>query len=417
MSALPWLQARNANSVAPSTVYVAVGNTSSGTQTTEAARQRTMLVGGTWANAYIRVITNDRTASSTLRSRVNGANGNQLITIGAGATGEFEDTANSDTVASGDEIDWELVVGTGGTSFISRVINSLYTPSSGVLMGWCSTDGDNATLNGLTRFHPLTGTVGANDTANQNEAQVQYSSRCAGAWKGLLVNVRTNAKGGNSFFKSRVNGANGGQSITIGAGVTGILQDTSGSDAVVSGDELNYSLDYFADGNALRLWLNSSEFAASTTAPTVSCGTATGALTLNAGVTTYLSSGLFSAGASTTESDVATEVNTPLTLSYLSTYVITNTTTANTTLRVRKNAGDGNNLLTIGSGATGYVEDASSADTFAATDECDIKIVTGATGTSIVMNSIAVLLAALAGRPLVNAGLVSRGLVNAGLVN
>jgi hypothetical protein len=59
------------------------------------------------------VRTNTRSGTTTVRLRKNGNNGNQTFTVGAGATGAFEDTTNSDTFTDDDEI---CMTTTGGGS-------------------------------------------------------------------------------------------------------------------------------------------------------------------------------------------------------------------------------------------------------------------------------------------------------------
>ncbi len=426
MAAIPWLQVRESGTTgAGNTAYSNVGDAVMSHNATETIRQRTMLVGGTWSNLWVRVITNDRTSSATLQSRKNLADGNQIITIGAAATGEFVDTTHSDTVATGDEINWKWVFATGGSTMVYRGVSSLYTPASDVLMAWYATDGQNTSLNGVTRFYTLTGFMAADDTPNQTEANVQYSARSAGTWKGLFVNVTANAKGGNSFVKSRVNGADGTQTITIGSGVTGLLQDTTHSDSIVSGDEINTAMAYFADGNAIRCQGGiGSEWVGTSSAPQINSDGAAVTLTQALSITNYFGVGTIGiAGSlpSTTEAHVQTQLNAAVTATFLSVYVIANTLVGNTSFTVRKNGAAGNNTFNVGTAATGYFEDAANSDAFTATDEFDYQVVTPGVGTSIMFNNMAVVLAIPAtstnSRPLVNAGLVNRGLLSAGLVN
>ena len=348
-----------------------------------------MRTAGVWSNLYIRVVTNDRGAGS-LVSRVNGADGAQSVTIGAGATGEMEDTTNSDSVSAGDEINNRLITGSGGTTFIHRVVSSNYQASSGDVMLWSAFGGNNITVNNVTRYFVLAGNSGGDSTTTQTEASNQYSSRCAGTWRHLQINVETNTRGVTCTMRSRVNGGNGGQSIAIGAGATGIFEDTSGTDAIVSGDEINYAITYGADGNNLRHSLLSSEFIPSaSTAPMLTASGAAAAITVNASSTEYIQFG--HPTTSTTEAHMSIEANVAQTLSYLSAYVMANTITATSTIRLRKNAGDAAPNISIGSGVTGYVEDASNSERYALGDEFDVRIVGGGSGTSIVLNNLAAL--------------------------
>ena len=206
-----------------------------------------------------------------------------------------------------------------------------------------------------------------------------------------FTNIRENTRGGNSFVRSRVNSGNGNLVITVGGGVLGVLEDTSHSDTVVSGDLVNASVNYYADGNGLRFWSIAVEFVSTT----VTVG-----LIASAGVNNP-----FSAGAGTAESyfcpggTVGAIVNTATRAraivaysgTYFAAYVISNGITATTELRVRVNLVNGNGLLSIGSGVTGYLEDASSSDAFAVGDTLLWVMIPGASGTTIVWNTLALL--------------------------
>ena len=67
----------------------------------------------TGKNLAVYVSANARTTDTLVRTRKNATNGACLITIGPGATGWFEDTTNSDTLAVGDDYDVVTVTGTG----------------------------------------------------------------------------------------------------------------------------------------------------------------------------------------------------------------------------------------------------------------------------------------------------------------
>ena len=56
------------------------------------------------------------------------------------------------------------------------------------------------------------------------------------------VYVLSNSLNGAATLTSRVNGGNGNISVTIGAGVTGLLQDLTHTDSLVSGDYFNWQL-------------------------------------------------------------------------------------------------------------------------------------------------------------------------------
>src|SRR5690349_17266000 len=91
----------------------------------ESNAQITRRVPGVESNLYIRVNTNDR-GTSTLRFRINGGDGNQVVSITASTTGEFEDTSNTDTIAAGDLTDYQITGGAGGTTLTFGIVSTLF---------------------------------------------------------------------------------------------------------------------------------------------------------------------------------------------------------------------------------------------------------------------------------------------------
>src|SRR3990167_11137323 len=99
---------------------------------------------------------------------------------------------------------------------------------------------DNTTLNSaLTRYSNC-----ANSTTGDNltEANRQITYRSAGTLSNLWVNVDSNTLDGTTTIRTRINGANGAQSVSFASSTTGIAEDTTNSDTIVAGDEVNYSL-------------------------------------------------------------------------------------------------------------------------------------------------------------------------------
>lgn len=76
-----------------------------------------------WSNLSCRVATNSLdSGTSTIRPIINGVNGNQIIQIPAGTTGEFKDNVNIDNIEIDDQVGMEhTIAGTTGNSAISYV--------------------------------------------------------------------------------------------------------------------------------------------------------------------------------------------------------------------------------------------------------------------------------------------------------
>lgn len=85
----------------------------------------------TWSKISVLITSNTVTATSTLKSRVNGADGNQSATITASTTGRYSDSSNSDTIASGDALSFVITAGATGTTLRPKTFSSLGTVASG----------------------------------------------------------------------------------------------------------------------------------------------------------------------------------------------------------------------------------------------------------------------------------------------
>lgn len=84
----------------------------------------------TLSGMWVYVIANTISATSFVRLRKNGADGNQSISITASTTGAFEDTTNSDSITSSDYVNYSVVTGGTGTSITLGPISIVVTNST-----------------------------------------------------------------------------------------------------------------------------------------------------------------------------------------------------------------------------------------------------------------------------------------------
>lgn len=395
MATAQWFSGKTSGSSAPNTLYATLPCGHVGPTTIEAGIQAPSRSAGTFSKLYIRVTANDRTATSTLTFRSGGVDGSQQVSIGAGLTGEFMDSSGSDAVAgTGELLNLKLIVGSGGTVFTWAVMSVLFTPSTGQVVRYQATGIATTVAPGNTQYQPLSGTGSTQTT----EANVQHKIRLTGTLRRLFANISTNSlTTATTTIRTRVNGANGAQSVSIGAGLTGIFEDTSNTDAVVSGDLINYQTVVAAGGAGTLTYGNiGSELLVSSGDQYQLISATHLSITVAQNTTTYLPpSGALAGNA--TEDNHKGRVNTPgFITSKLQVYVVTNTITATTTIRTRKNNANGNQSVSIGSTLTGFFEDASNTDTYATNDFMDYQVVTGvAGGASININNVGVLVTPL----------------------
>lgn len=213
-----------------------------GNATNEAGFQAKVFSTYTWANLYVRVKTMTFVGSPTVRSRIGAVNGNLLATITG--TGVFQDTVNTDALVSGNLV-----------NFVVATPNEVGESTIFTLVGSTLQDtGTNATLAitsalapavnfGLTRFAPIGGLLGAASVLATTESTIQYTMRRAVTFTNIRVTLIANTiNTGTTVWRLRVNGADVNQLANIAAGATGAFEDTTNTDDVVAGDEVNHQV-------------------------------------------------------------------------------------------------------------------------------------------------------------------------------
>lgn len=201
--------------------------------TTEANAQMPANVGGTLSRLRVSVISNTYSQALTIRTRINGANGNQSVTIPSATTGDFEDTTNSDVVAATDLVNFNQtsVAGTGNASAaylacrLSPTVAGQYP-----LVGYIATGGS---ITATFKFLNFCGRpVGSNTQATASaQSRMQHSAILSR----FGVKVSANAATVASTGVLQVAGVNQAPTITIPGATTGTFQDTTNSATINSG--------------------------------------------------------------------------------------------------------------------------------------------------------------------------------------
>ena len=88
---------------------------SASTSTVEATFQSPLGIDGSLSNMRSNVATNSMTGTTTFAVRKNGQTGNQSLTIGAAATGNFEDVTNKDSFFATDLLNYQITGGVSGS--------------------------------------------------------------------------------------------------------------------------------------------------------------------------------------------------------------------------------------------------------------------------------------------------------------
>lgn len=200
----------------------------------EAQSQTRIRFAGTWDRLGANVVTNTNNSTTTIRSRVNGGNGNQVLSIGSGATGYFEDTVNSDSVLPADLLNYTLIHGGSSGAVWVQPNQSRMKPTSGTRSLQYA---NGATIDfGLTR-PALIGTGG--DLGTELNTRLLLRGGITWTYQNLFFRVTANTIDGSTTTRTRKNGANGNQSVSVSASTTGIFEDTTNTDTYVNGDDIN----------------------------------------------------------------------------------------------------------------------------------------------------------------------------------
>ena len=198
----------------------------------------TVRTSGTLKNLYVYVSANARTTTTTFKSRVNSAAGALTLDVTAGATGSFEDTANTDTISSGDLINWAATTGTGTQSLTARIVAVDFITTNGNFQFVNGTPGGTAQAAGVTTYYSIAGTLSTSTT----EANTALETNLIFTASKLQCNISANTIVLNSTLKSRKNSGAGNQTVDITALTTGIFQDASNSDTYIATDTADYQV-------------------------------------------------------------------------------------------------------------------------------------------------------------------------------
>jgi hypothetical protein len=352
---------------------------------TEATSQIVYRTAGTISNVYVRVTANSNAGSVTFRTRKNAANGNASITIAASATGTFEDTSNTDTVAAGDKMCYQSTIG-GATGTMNYSLLSCIFDASTNYISRLACDGSNLTSASTTSYFPLSGqTTGVTSV----EANAQHKIKKAGTFKNLCISITSNARTTDTVFTLRLNGADTALTVTVAGGAAGFTEDTSNTVSVAVDDLLDFKTVTSTGTGTLVLDNLVVSYESTTRHGFIDAGAlgASGELVVNANTTNYAIPG-GETRVYTTEAEAKLKPRMRINSSFLSIAVGANTVSATSTFNLRVNGADVTQTLSIGANTTGYFHDITHTDMITATDEFDYQLITGATGTSMTIRQM-----------------------------
>jgi hypothetical protein len=332
----------------------------------------------TFTNLYANINTNSNTVVASLRFRKNGADGNLTLSIGAGLTGEFQDTLNTDSIVAGDVVDLfedagDVALSHSEMQIVGDFQGKVQKFESQVLL--TSTD--------TLKFAPLV--EGAIVASPESRVQLLIYTDFTFS-NGAATTVFANTRLNTTTIGLRRNSANGNLAISIGAGATGIFEDTVNTDAAVNGDLVNWYISSGSTTGTIQARITA-EVANAQTKHQALCSAGSSAITLAAGGTFFSPVNWVK-----TSSGAAIPAQLNHTASNLQCTLTANTTSSPSTLVFRKNGVTGNMSVSIGAGLTGIFSDLTNTDSVQSTDQLNYMWTVG-TGTSLVFAMIGYLVA------------------------
>lgn len=190
-------------------------------------------------NLAIVTASNPRTTSVTVRSWINGAFGQQVVTIPAGFIGVVEDTQHSDVLAPGDDYGYAVTtLGGGGLINWRRVSSSLVSTNRQWLYSAANINGATFSA-GIPRYVPFAGNL-ANAVTTESVAQIPLFAQLV---SNLSVFVSRNTLAGPVGVRVRVDGGDGSVAITIPAGQVGLFQNLGEVDSIGEDQRCNLMID------------------------------------------------------------------------------------------------------------------------------------------------------------------------------
>lgn len=213
-------------------------------QATEAAGQVKMRGSCVLSKLGALVTGNARAGTTTIRTRINGSNGNQVLSIGAGATGYFEDTTNTDAIADGDLFCTQTVL-TGGSAanLVLCTIGCQMVMDAGNAVAYLGQSGSSSQFSSATAststYLPVAG-GGISATTDSDTQRPRIP--CAGDLSSLQCYVSANGRSTTTTFTLRVNGSDVTNTLSIGSGATGLFEDTTHTDTIALFDKVGFKV-------------------------------------------------------------------------------------------------------------------------------------------------------------------------------
>lgn len=230
------------------------GTTASGTTSTEGPTQYPVLNAVTIDGLFTNTVSQTSGATGAITSRVGGAAGNLTISYLTESTtvpAQKSDTTHSDSVSAGNLVNLRSAITAGNNKYLGFAARINASTPINWLNGTTFSNTGRAINGTATQFWQALGAC--TTSGSTTEASAQVVSRAKGSWKGLFCDVTVNTTTHTSTVISRINAANGNQTISFASGGVGQTQDTTHSDTLTGGEKICYAI-AVGDTSAITMW-------------------------------------------------------------------------------------------------------------------------------------------------------------------
>lgn len=202
---------------------------------------------GTLRSFQVRVTGNARTTQTDFKTRIDGADGNGLVSFAAGITGLVVDDSGTDTISDGALFNSSITTGSGteiiNISIVAAAITSASPTESDLAKAG---NGNNRTGGATANYSPIGGTHTIN--TRTVEAECQLKPGFGGTARNLRVNISANSLTGDMTLKVMKNGT-AALTLTITATTTGWIENSSDTLDFLADDTLSYEWDEGTSGS------------------------------------------------------------------------------------------------------------------------------------------------------------------------
>lgn len=244
----------------PSTsYYIPIAGDEINSNTNEAPVKLSVAGGGYLKHLFTRMFYNSNDNAVTIKTRVNGADGNLSVSIPASTTGVFEDITNTDVLLDGYDINYVIATGAGAVDFAPYAISCEFVSTDGSF--YSVTGDDIGTTYGTSTQYFYIGSGSMDSQPLETNIKQDINIACTAS--NLFLNVNANNRSTSTTFDLRVNGVSSALTISVPANTAGQFEDTTHTVSLVPTDEVNFRLSVPAGTGTIQPYIMAVKFKSS----------------------------------------------------------------------------------------------------------------------------------------------------------